>query len=195
MKSFFTILGVLIITSTIGAAFYYGYLAIGYLRHMYVGIDATQRLIILSAFTVFLFGCFLLAGAIKSSAKLKNKGRLVKERINLYKTIIGLYESVLFGSRAVTAQSQKAVQIKLGELNTEMILMTDGAVIKAHRKLEIALINGEDEDALHSLYQQLVRKMRQDLGYGPNIDETRLSFLKAGDRNKQADSRSYNISG
>ena len=194
MKSMTTFIVVLIVFSAIAAVFYGGYLAIGYTWHLYAELDATLRLILLSSFAVFLLGCFVLAGAIKLSAQVKNRGHLSEAKINLYKTMVDLYESYLSGSQASTAQSQKEIQIRLGELNADMTLVADSSVIEAHRKLEAAVSNREDDNRLQPLYQQLIRKMRQDLEHCTNIEETRLRFLVNSGQTAQSGSAGHGVS-
>ena len=194
MKSLMTFIGVLIVLAAIAAVFYGGYLAIGYVWQLYAGLDATLRLTLLSSFAVFLVGCFVLAGAIKLSAQVKNKGHLAEVKINLYKTLVDLYESYLSGSQATTAQSQNEIQIRLGELNADMTLVACSSVIEAHRKLEAAVSHHEDDDKLQPLYQQLIRKMRHDLGHGTNIEETRLRFLVTSGQPAQSGSAGHGVS-
>lgn len=194
MKSLITFIGTLIAFAAIGAVFYGGYLAMGYVWRLYATLDPTLLLILLSSFAVFLLGCFKLSGAIKSSAQLKNKGRLTEVKINLYKNLIILYGSVLSGSQLANAQLQKEIQNRLDELNPEMNLVADSSVIKAHRKLESALKDGENEDKLHMLYQHMVKKMRQELGHDATIDESRLKFPLFWERNEGKETRGCGVS-
>ncbi|TKB25853.1 hypothetical protein FCL47_12210 [Desulfopila sp. IMCC35006] len=181
MKSQMTYIGVLMVFAAIAVVFFGGFLAIGYVWHLYVELDATLRLILLSSFAVFLVGCFVLAGAIKSSAQLKNKGRMVGAKINLYKTLVDLYGSYLSVSQAATAQSQKKTLGRISELNAEMTILADSSVIEAHRKLVEAISNNEAVEKLTVLYQQLIRKMRQDMGHSISIEESKLRFHKTGE--------------
>ena len=194
MKSLTTFIVVFIVFAAIAAVFYGGYQAIGYVWQLYAELDATLRLILLSSFAVFLLGSFVLAGAIKLSAQVKNRGQLADVKINLYRTLVELYESYLSGSQATIAQSQKEIQIRLVELSADMTLLADSSVIEAHRKLEAAVINREDENMQRLLYQQLIRKMRQDLGHGTNIEETRLRFLVTSGQNAQSSSAGHGVS-
>ncbi len=178
MKSMTTFIGILMVFAAIAAVFYSGFLAIGYVWHLYVELDATLRLILLSSFAVFLVGCFVLAAAIKSSTQLKNKGRMVGAKINLYKTLVDLYESYLSVSQAATVQSQKETLARISELNAEMTILADSSVIKAYRNLLEAISNNEAVEKLTVLYQQLIRKMRQDIGHGTGIQESKLGFQK-----------------
>lgn len=194
MKSLMTFIGVMIAFAAIVAVFFGGYLAISYVWQVYADLDATLRLILLSSFAVFLVGCFVLAGAIKLSAQLKNKGHLAEAKIALYKTMLDLYESYLSVSQAATAQSQNDLQIKLGELHAAMTLVADSSVIEAHRKLVAAVGNREDNDKLQPLYQQMISIMRQDLGHGKTIEEARLRFAVTSANAAHSSSAGHGVS-
>lgn len=176
MKSIMTLFGVLIVLATIAAVFYGGYLTIGYIWQLYAGLEATLRLILLSIFAVFLLGCLIVSGAIKSSAQIKFKGQLAESKIDLYKSLVGLYEQYFYGTESGMG-SEKNLLTNLAALNADLTVIAGSAVIESHRKLEAALSHSEDSDKSQVLYQQLIKKMRLDLGHGTHIDESKLKFL------------------
>lgn len=192
MKSIMTFFGVLIILAAIAAVFYGGYQIVGYIWQLYAGLEATLRLILLSTFVVFLFGCFIVSGAIKSSAQIKLKGQLAELKIDLYKSLIGLYEQYFSGAESGMG-SQTDLLTSLAALNAELTVIAGSAVIESHRKLEAALSHCEGDDKSQALYQQLIKKMRLDLGHGTHIDETKLKFLVTRDQAGQSGSEGHGV--
>ena len=194
MKSMMTFIGVIIVLAAIAAMFYSGYLAVGYVWQLYAELDSTLRLILLSSFAVFLVGCFMLAGATKSAAQAKLKGQLAEAKIDLYKSMAGLYEEYFSGAQSGAMKSQQDVLTRLDAINAELSVIAGSAVIEAHRKLKATLSNREDDDKSQALYQQLIKIMRHDLGHGTHIDETKMKFLLTRDQAVDSDSAGHGVS-
>ena len=185
MKSLTTFIGVLIVLSAIGALFYGGYLAIGYVWQLFFELDATPRLILLSSFAVFLLGCFIVAGALKSDVRAARKRNLQEAKLQLYKSLIESYRPCFEEGVEPDYQLYKDTLNKLDELQVDMQIVSSNAVIEAHQRLSTALANRDEQDRLNSLFQQLIKNVRQDLGHGSGYDETRLKFLLLSSQNKQ----------
>jgi len=177
MKSITTFLAVVFVLAVMASVFYGGYLAIVYIWQLFSGIDATLRLILLSSFAVFLLGCFIIAGALKSASQTKLKAQLTEAKIGLYKTLLGLHDARLSALQSGGGTSQADILLKLEDINAEINMVAGGSVIASHRKLEQAISRQESGESISVLHQQLVKKMRQDLGHAPNLDESRLRFL------------------
>jgi hypothetical protein len=158
MKSIMTFIIVAIVLAAIASVFYGGYLVTGYIWQLFYGIDSTLRLILLSTFAVFLFGCFIIAGALKSASQTKLKAQFTEAKIDLYKTLVGLYEAYFSALQSGVKTSQQDTLLKLEEMNAELSMIAGGTVIESHRKLEQAVQRQESEESLSPLYQQLIKK-------------------------------------
>jgi hypothetical protein len=194
MKSLMTFIVVVIVLSAIASVFYGGYLALVYIWQLFDSMDSTLRLILLSSFTVFLLGCLIIAGALKSAAQSKLKAQLSEAKIALYKTIVEVYETYFSalqdGIKAEQQQALHKLQAKAAELN----VVAGSAVIECYRKLDQSILNHESENSQSSQYQQLIKKMRQDLGHTPNLDETRLKFLTLNKQTAETASHQHEVS-
>ena len=189
-----TFIVVAIVLAAVALVFYGGYLAIGFIWQLFYGIDSTLRLILISSFSVFLFGCFIIMGALKSAAQTKLKAQLSEAKINLYKTLVGLYEVYFSALQSGVKNSQQDTLLKLEEINAELSIIAGSTVIESHRKLKKAVQRQESAELLATLNQQLIKKIRQDLGHTPNLDETRLKFLIINQKTAESTSRETEVS-
>lgn len=194
MKSIMTFIVITIVLSAIAAMFYGGYLALVYIWHLFDGLDSILRLVLLSSFTVFLLGCFIISGALKSAAQTKLKAQLSEAKIELYKTMVEIYEAYFSALQAgINADQQQALH-KLQDKAAELNVVAGSAVIECFRKLDQSILNHESESSQSSHYQQLIKKMRQDLGHTSNLDETRLNFLILNKETAKATSPQHEVS-
>ncbi len=177
MKSLMTFIVVVIVLAVIASVFYGGYLALVYTWHLFDGLDATLRLTLLSSFVIFLLGCLIIASALKSAAQTRLKAQLSDTKIDLYKTMVEVYEVYFSALQAGIKTQQQDALLKLQGKAAELNVAAGSAVIECFRKLDQSIQNHDSVDSQTSQYQQLIKKMRQDLGHGSNLDETRLKFL------------------
>ncbi len=194
MKSITTFIVVTLVLSVIAALFYGGYLAIVYIWHLFDGLDTTLRLVLLSSFAVFLLGCFLISGGIKSAAQTRLKAQLSDTKIDLYKAMVEVYDVYFSALQAGVKTQQQDALLKLQAKAAELNVIAGSAVIECFRKLDQSIQNRESVDALTSQYQQLIKKMRQDLGHSTNLDETRLKFLILNKQNAETASHQHEVS-
>ncbi len=193
MKSIMTLIVVLIVVSIIGTVFYAGFLSIGYIWQLFAELESTLRLVLLSSLAVFMVGCFIVAGAIKKSAQTQLKIELMESKIELYKSLCALYERY-FSSNDSAINNQQDMLESLDAIKTEFNLIADSSVIEVYRKLESALMKTVEYNEQLALYQQLIIKMRKDLGHGTHIDESRLKFLVSINKDGKADSEGHGVS-
>ena len=176
MKTIFTMFGVLLALSVLGAGLYGGYLAAGYLWDFYADLDAVIRLVLLSSMTALLLASMIVAGSIRKAAQLNSNSRLMKSKLNLYKSVVEAYQQYPSMLHAPTQQTRTESIARLHQLETELAILASGPVIEAHRKLQVAL-EEKQEDNFARLFQQLVKSIRRDLGHGSGYDESKLRFL------------------
>ena len=174
MKSIFTI--VLVLT-VIGAIFYGGYYAIDSLWLLYSELESVVRIVLLSSMAVVLVGSFIVAGAIKTMAFANNKGRLMEAKLNLYKSLVALYEQYVSNEKQPSQKEKTEILTSLKKLESEMLILASSSVLSIHGKLETELHDQQGREKLVSLFQQLIKSIRRDLGHGKNYDETKLKFL------------------
>lgn len=191
MKTVFTMFGVLLALGLLGAALYACYLAAGYLWAYYADLDAVVRLLLLSAMAALLFGCMLVAAAIKRAAQISVHGRLQEARFALYKSVVDAYRQC---TDTAHQPAQSELFDGLNRLEAELTILASGAVIEAQRKLRSAFENHETE-AVEPLFHQLVKCIRRDLGHGSGYDESRLKFFLSYERRAPAGSEVQGVSG
>jgi hypothetical protein len=191
MKSLITFIGVVIVFAAIAAVFYGGYLVAEYLWSLYVELDAVIRLVLLSSMAAILLGCLVIAGAIKTSVQFNNKGHLTEAKIRLYKTLVEIYKPYIISPDQTLRQMNSDALISLSEIDADMQILSAGAVLEAHGKLESALRNRDEQDQVNKLFQRLIRR---DLGHSPNNNEIKLSYLLPTARVESAERSSPGVS-
>lgn len=168
--------GVLLALGALGAALYGCYLAAGYLWTFYADMDAVVRLVLLSSMAALLLASMIVAASIKKAAQLNCNSRLMKAKLNLYKSVVEAYQQYPGALHAPTQQTWTEPTARLHQLEAELTILASGPVIEAHRKLQVVL-EEKQEDNFAPLFQQLVKSIRRDLGHGPGYDESKLRFL------------------
>ena len=194
VKSIMTFIVVAIVLASIASVLYGGYLVIDYIWQLFYGIDFTLRLILLSIFAVFLLGCFIIAGALKSAAQTKLKTQLSEAKIDLYKTLVSLYQVYFCALKSGIKTSPQDTLLKLEELNAELSIVADSTVIELHQKLEQAIQQQESEESQSTLFHKLIKDMRQDIGHTLNLNETRLKFLIINQKSSKPTSCKHEVS-
>ena len=182
MKSILTLIAVIVVLGIISALFYGAFNVIGYLWSIYSELELVVRIVLLSSMAVVLVGSFIVAGAIKTMALTNNKGRLMEAKLNLYKSLVGLYEQYISNEKQPSQKEKSEILISLKELESEMLILASSSVLGIHGKLETELHDQHCREKLISLFQQLIKSIRRDLGHGKNYDETKLKFLINSDK-------------
>lgn len=193
MKSIMTFIVVVIVLAAIAFVFYGGYLALVYIWHLFDGLDDTLRLTLLSSFVVFLLGCLIIASALKSAAQTQLNAQLSGAKIGLYKSMVGLYDEYFSVMLADVKNAHQDMQPELKAMNAEFNVVAGGSVIDCYRKLEQSIRGHQSEEKQVANYQQLIKKMRQDLGHTTNLDETRLNFFNQAAENKNASAAHHEV--
>ena len=173
MKTSLVIIIVTLVLAVFGGMFYGGYYAVGYLWDLYASLDAVIRTVLLSSMAALLTGSIIIAIAVKTSARIASKDRLMEAKLDLYKSLLGLYEQYLAGPQ----QGKSEILEKLDELESEVLILSGNSVLNIHGKLKSALNKHEDGKILADLLQQLIKSIRRDLGNGPVYDDSKLMDL------------------
>ena len=185
MKTIFTMFGVLVALGALGAGLYGCYLGAGYLWGFYADLDAVIRLVLLSSIVALLLASMIVSGSIRKAAQLNSSSRLMEAKLNLYRSIVEVYQQFPGALHAPTQQTRAESIAKLHQLETELTILASGHVIEAQRKLQKA-VEDKEVDSLTMLFQQLVKSIRRDLGHGSGYDESKLRFLRQEDRESHA---------
>ena len=119
----------------------------------------------------------IISAAIKSAAQTKKQGHLIEVKLALYKLLVKLYEQYITNSKQPSQKEKSEILTSLKELESEMLILASSSVLSIHGKLETGLHDQQDREKLVSLFQQLIKNIRRDLGHGKNYDETKLKFL------------------
>jgi uncharacterized protein YciI len=136
-------------------------------------MDAVVHLVLLSSMAALLLASMIVAASIKKAAQLNSSGRLMQAKLKIYQSVIEVYRHYL----GVELQPSPAELVaRLNQLEAELTILASGPVIEAHRKLQVAL-EEKQEDNFAWLFQQLVKSIRRDLGHGSGYDESKLRFL------------------
>jgi hypothetical protein len=193
MKTIFTMFGVLVALGALGAGLYGCYLVAGYLWGFYADLDAVFRLVLLSSIVALLLASMIVAGSIRKAAQLNSSSRLMEAKLNLYKSVVEAYQKNPGVLPAPTRQMQAESIARLQQLEAELTILASGPVIEAQRKLQTAF-EGNETDSLATLFQQLVKSIRRDLGHGSGYDESKLRFLGQDNREAHPDPRAQGSS-
>ena len=180
MKKIFTMFGVLLALSVLGAGLYGCYLAVGYLWSLYTDLDAVIRLALLSSMAALLLASMIVAGSIRKAAQLNSSSHLMEAKLNLYKSVVETYQQYPGVLHTPTQQTRVESIAGLQQLEAELTILASAPVIEAQRKLQTA-IETKETDSLAILFQQLIKSIRRDLGHGSGYDESKLRFLKQDD--------------
>jgi len=190
MKTSLILVIVMLVLAVFGGIFYGGYYAIGYLWDVYASLDSVIRIVLLSSMAAVLVGSLIIAGAVKSSTQVARKDRLIEAKLNLYMSLLGLYEQYI----ANPQQGKAEILSKLSKLESEMMILASNSVLNIHGKLESAINSHDDEIILNDLLQQLIKSIRRDLGHGPIYDDSKLKCLITPRQVKNADSSNTGVS-
>lgn len=194
MKSFVTLIGILIVLAAIGGLFYGCYLGAVYLWQVYAELELVTRIVLLSSMAVVLVGSLVIAGAIKNAGFSAYKSRLIAEKLRLYKSLVDIYKPYFASPNQDLRQIYSDMAARLREIEAEMQILSAGAVIEVHGKLEAALRNRDDRKQINVLYQKLIKCIRRDLGHGSNFDESKLTFLVNSGRVENTGSTGHGVS-
>lgn len=194
MKAILTLFGVILVLTVIAACFYGCYLAIDYIWSLYMELDSVIRLILLSSMAAIVFGCLIIAGAIKTAVQKSNKGRLMEAKFQLYKSLVELYKPFFASPQQPLQQMYSEVLAGLAEIESEMQILSAGAVLEIYGKLECAMRDSEGWDRVNNIFQSLIKSIRRDLGYAPNYNESKLSYLVPSTRVENSDRPSPGVS-
>jgi len=190
MKTSLVLVIVILVLAVFGGIFYGGYYAVGYLWDLYASLDAVIRIVLLSSMAVLLIGSLIIASAVKASALAASKDSLREAKLNLYKSLLGLYEQYIANPQQGTAE----ILAKLGKLESEVLILASNSVLNIHGKLQSALNSHEDEKILTDLLQQLIKSIRRDLGHGPIYDDSKLKCLITPGQVENKDSTGTGVS-
>lgn len=193
MKLLFTLLGAFIAVTAIGVLFYGGYLAIVYLWQVYAGIDMSVRIILLSAMATVLLSALIIAGSIKTSGMPLNR-TLLDAKLRLYMSLVETYKSFLTSRDQPSQQLHSDVLTSLSKMESDMQILAAAAVLEKHEKLETALRNRDRQDHVNTLFQNLIKSIRNDLGHAPSHIESKLSFLVQTTRLEKPDRTGPDVS-
>ncbi|MCP4494534.1 MAG: hypothetical protein GY820_45630 [Gammaproteobacteria bacterium] len=177
MKSLLTLTGILLVLAAIGAFFYAGYIGAIYLWQVYAELDAVIRIVLLSIMSVGLITALILAAAIKTTSTASTKGQLFEAKRQLYKTLVEGLKPFFATPDQLSQQDYSQVQDNLHGIMAEIQILASAAVLDSVSKLEIALGDRHDAEAIIAVIEKLVKNIRRDLGHGANYDETRLKYL------------------
>ncbi len=183
MKTSIVFAIVMLVLAVIGAIFYGGYYAVGYLWGLYASLDVVIRIVLLSSVAALLIGSLIIAGAVKASTRAAKKARLMEAKLNLYKSLVRLYE------QSITNPQEGKTEIleKLSKLKSEVLILASSSVLNIHGKLESYLNGHQEDNELTDLYQQLIKCIRRDLGHSPIYDESKLKLFITSCQHKNAD--------
>lgn len=190
MKTSLALVVFTLVLAVFGGIFYGGYYAIDYLWDLYASLDSVTRIVLLSSMAAVLVGSLIIAGAIKASTQAVSKNRLIEAKLNLYMSLLGLYEQYI----ANPQQEKTEILSKLSKLESEMLILASNSVLNIHGKLESAINSHDDEIILNDLLQQLIKSIRRDLGHGPIYDDSKLKCLITPGQVKNADSSNTGVS-
>jgi hypothetical protein len=182
MKSLYTLTGILIVITAIGALFYGGYLGLIFLWQVFAELEFVVRTVLLSAMSVIVIGALIVASAIKTAGASEGKQQLAIRKLDLYKSLIDIYKPVFESAEPASHLQHSDVLSKLRALDTEMQLLSVSQVLTLHSKLTSALQNRENHEQTDSLFRQLIKAIRRDLGQAPGYDESKLKFLLIAER-------------
>ena len=189
MKTSLALVVFMLVLAVLGAIFYGGYYAIAYLWDLYASMDAVIRIVLLSSMAALLAGSLIVAGAVKASSQAAGKDRLLEAKLNLYMSLIGLYEQYIARPQQGTAE----ILSRLSRLDSEVMILASNSVLSIHGKLESAINNHADGKILSDLFQQLIKSIRRDLGHGPIYDDSKLKCLITSSQVGNADSSNPGI--
>lgn len=177
MKTATTVFGIAIVLAAIGLVFYGGYLAITHVWGLYAQIDPAWRLISLSAFVVFVFGCLIVASAIKVADGTRRQNALGGARIELYKSIVNAFDLQFIAGLANSISHESGFLSTLASKRGEIDLVAGQGVIEKLKELETAIADAKEGETIRGLYRQLIMDMRSDLGHPKHESEVKFEFL------------------
>ena len=190
MKTSLTLIVIALVIAVFGGIFYGGYHAFGFLWDLYASLDAVIRIVLLSSMAALLMGSLIIAGAVKASAQAARKEGLLEAKLNLYKSLLELYEQYI----ASPQQGKTEILEKLAKLGPEMMILASNSVLNIHGKLESAIDSREDREILNGLLEQLIKSIRRDLGHGPIYDDSKLKNLITPVQGKSTDGPGTDVS-
>ena len=176
MKSLVNALAVVIVMAILAACAYGLYWGGGYLWERIGELEATTRVVLLTAVAALLLAALIVAAGLRSAARGIGQGRLLEHRLDLYRELFDRHRCAL--TVAEGHRGERAPEA----LDFELSLLAGASVMDAHFRLceavrDPAASPRKSEAAL----AELLKAMRRDLGHAQSLDEAKLDELVFAD--------------
>ena len=187
MKTLSSFITLLIVIAIIGGIIYYSYDGIVYLTNLYATLEATTRIILLSTLATLIACAVIIASAIKNANSGTRSKPILESKLRLYSSLVEIYKPAALENRSDKNKVRQYILSNLETIESELQIIAAGPVLAQHKKLRQNLTETGKEEEFASLYQQLIKVIRRDLGHSDSQMMNKIDLLSL----QKSDSQMY----